>query len=89
MSGWDWLLVSFGVLLALWAGFVVWLLAIGRRDEARALATFVPDCVVLVSRLARDSRVPRRHKLRSRDSSTTRSSSRSCSAIPSGQAMSR
>jgi hypothetical protein len=31
-------------------------LARGRRDDARALATFIPDCVVLVTRLARDPR---------------------------------
>jgi uncharacterized membrane protein YkvA (DUF1232 family) len=35
----------------------------GRRQFARAVAGFVPDCVVLFSRLLRDSRVPRRHKL--------------------------
>jgi uncharacterized membrane protein YkvA (DUF1232 family) len=31
--------------------------------DARALAGFVPDCVVLFSRLLRDERLPRRHKL--------------------------
>ena len=30
--------------------------------DARALARFVPDCVVLLSRLLRDPRVPRRSK---------------------------
>jgi uncharacterized membrane protein YkvA (DUF1232 family) len=35
----------------------------GRREDARALATFIPDCIVLVTRLIRDSRVPRRRKL--------------------------
>ena len=63
MSWWAWLLVGLGVVLAVWAGFVIWLLAVGRRGEARALATFVPDCIVLVTRLARDPRVPRRRKL--------------------------
>jgi uncharacterized membrane protein YkvA (DUF1232 family) len=51
------------MLLAAWAAFVVWLLAVGRRGDARALATFIPDCIVLVIRLARDPRVPRRRKL--------------------------
>src|SRR5438067_1700157 len=35
----------------------------GRRTDARALAGFVPDCVVLFGRLIRDPRVPRRSKL--------------------------
>jgi uncharacterized membrane protein YkvA (DUF1232 family) len=48
--------------LAVWAAFVVWLAAVGRRTDARAFATFIPDCVVLVSRLVRDPRVPRRRK---------------------------
>ena len=34
----------------------------GRRDAARAVAGFVPDCVVLFSRLLRDHRLPRRDK---------------------------
>ena len=42
---------------------MLWLVAVGRRDDARALATFIPDCIVLVTRLARDPRVPRRRKL--------------------------
>ena len=35
----------------------------GRRTDARALAGFVPDCVILFSRLLRDPRVPRRSKI--------------------------
>src|SRR6266567_8305563 len=35
----------------------------GRREDARAIGGFVPDCVVLFSRLLRDERLPRRHKL--------------------------
>jgi len=63
MSWWGWLLISFGVAVAVWAAFVLWLVAAGRREDARALATFIPDCIVLVTRLTRDSRVPRRRKL--------------------------
>ena len=63
MPWWTWLLVSFLVVAALWLGLVVGLLVFGRRDEARALATFIPDCIVLVSRLLADGRVPRRRKL--------------------------
>jgi len=38
------------------------LYAAGRRTDARALATFIPDCIVLVARLLRDDPVPRRSK---------------------------
>jgi uncharacterized membrane protein YkvA (DUF1232 family) len=60
---WEWLLVSFAVFLVVYAAFVGWLVARGRSEDARALATFIPDCIVLVSRLAREPRVPRRRKL--------------------------
>lgn len=38
------------------------LVLVGRRGEARALAGFIPDCVVLFKRLIGDPRVPRRRK---------------------------
>jgi len=63
MSWWQWLLVSLAVVLGVYAAFVAWLVVLGRRDDARALATFIPDCIVLVTRLAREPRVPRRRKL--------------------------
>ena len=63
MSWWHWLLVSLGAVLAAYAAFVVWLIVVGRRADARALVTFIPDCVVLVMRLAREPRVSRRQKL--------------------------
>jgi uncharacterized membrane protein YkvA (DUF1232 family) len=63
MPWWGWLLVGFALLAVAYAAFVVALVLVGRRSEARALATFIPDCIVLVSRLARDARVPRRRKL--------------------------
>ena len=63
MSWWQWLLVSLAVVLGVYAAFVAWLVILGRRDEARALATFIPDCIVLVTRLAREPRVSRRRKL--------------------------
>jgi uncharacterized membrane protein YkvA (DUF1232 family) len=56
-------MVSIGLTAAIYASFVAWLAVSGRRADARALATFVPDCVVLVTRLAREPRVPRRRKL--------------------------
>jgi uncharacterized membrane protein YkvA (DUF1232 family) len=63
MSWSSWVLVSVAVLLAVWAAFVIWLVVLGRREDARAFATFIPDCIVLVTRLARDPRVPRSRKL--------------------------
>jgi uncharacterized membrane protein YkvA (DUF1232 family) len=60
---WAWLLISLGVFLAIYASFLAWLVVRGRREDARALATFIPDCIVLVTRLVRDPRVPRRRKL--------------------------
>lgn len=62
MTAWHWLLLAAAVTLAIYAAFVGWLLLAGRRKDARALAGFVPDCVVLVRRLLGDDRVPRRSK---------------------------
>jgi uncharacterized membrane protein YkvA (DUF1232 family) len=58
----TWSLVGVGALLLLYAALVVALVVAGRRESARALAGFIPDCVVLCSRLLRDPRVPRRKK---------------------------
>ena len=63
MSWWQWLLISLGVILVIYASFLAWLVIRGRREDARAFATFIPDCIVLVTRLVRDPRVPRRRKL--------------------------
>ena len=63
MHWWSWLLVSLGVLLAVYAAFIIALILVGRRSDARALASFIPDCIVLVTRLARDPRIPRRRKM--------------------------
>jgi uncharacterized membrane protein YkvA (DUF1232 family) len=54
---WPW-----GLLLFIVGSYVVAvaaLIAAGRREDARALAGFIPDCLVLVSRLARDRRISR------------------------------
>lgn len=40
MSWWVWMLISLAVVAAVWAAFVVRLMAVGRRGDARALATF-------------------------------------------------
>jgi uncharacterized membrane protein YkvA (DUF1232 family) len=60
---WEWILISFGITAAIYAAFLAWLAVSGRRADARALATFIPDCIVLVTRLASEPRVPRRRKL--------------------------
>ena len=51
------------VLLALYITFIVVLLLLGRREDARAIAGFVPDCVVLFKRLLSEKRVPLGRKL--------------------------
>ena len=63
MSIWAWTLVGIGVFLLVYAVLVLVLVVAGRRESARALAGFIPDCIVLCSRLLRDPRVPRRNKL--------------------------
>ena len=63
MSGWQWLLVGLGATLAVYAALLVALALAGRRGDARALASFIPDCLVLLHLLLRDPRVPRRRKL--------------------------
>jgi uncharacterized membrane protein YkvA (DUF1232 family) len=49
--------------LALYVLALLALVVAGRRTDARALAGFIPDCVVLVRRLLRDPRVPRHTKV--------------------------
>jgi uncharacterized membrane protein YkvA (DUF1232 family) len=60
---WSWPLVALAGTLALYFAAVLALLIVGQRENARALVGFVPDCVVLVSRLLRDPCVPRRRRL--------------------------
>jgi uncharacterized membrane protein YkvA (DUF1232 family) len=59
----SFLLLIAGCVLVLYAGFVVTLIVAGHRPSVRDLVRFIPDCIVLVTRLLRDPRVPRRHKL--------------------------
>jgi uncharacterized membrane protein YkvA (DUF1232 family) len=54
---WPWGLLLF--IVGLYVVAVAALIAAGRREDARALAGFILDCVVLVSRLARDRRISR------------------------------
>src|SRR5262249_5204298 len=59
---WTWSLAAVAFFLLLYAAFVLALAIAGRRESARALAGFIPDCVILCSRLLRDPRVPPRKK---------------------------
>jgi uncharacterized membrane protein YkvA (DUF1232 family) len=52
---WGLVMIAVGLYLVAVAA----LIAGGRREDARALAGFIPDCLVLVSRLARDRRISR------------------------------
>ena len=57
------LLIVAACILAVYAAFILALIVAGRGRDARDVARFIPDCVVLVRRLMGDPRVPRRHKL--------------------------
>jgi uncharacterized membrane protein YkvA (DUF1232 family) len=63
VAWWEWLALAVGAAAVVWLALVAVLLVAGRRQYARALAGFIPDCLVLVSRLMADHRVPRRRKL--------------------------
>jgi len=61
---WElWTLALLGGLALVWGAAVLVLVFAGGRTQARALAGFIPDCIVLVGRLLRDPRLPRRRKL--------------------------
>lgn len=63
MSWWLSLLLCVGAALLVYAAFLVRLVIVGRRSEARALAGFIPDCLVLLRHVLHDDRVPRSRKL--------------------------
>jgi uncharacterized membrane protein YkvA (DUF1232 family) len=60
---WTLALAATVLAVAAYGLFVATLVAAGRSADVRAVAGFVPDCVVLFHRLLRDDRVPRRAKL--------------------------
>src|SRR5207237_61990 len=60
MTWWQWTVVATG---GSWLAFVAALALAGRRRDALAVARLLPDCAVLISRLLRDPRVPRRKKV--------------------------
>jgi uncharacterized membrane protein YkvA (DUF1232 family) len=57
------ILVGLAVAVAAYAAFVGLLVVVGRRADARAVARFIPGCLVLVRRLLADPGVPRTSKL--------------------------
>ena len=57
------LLIALLVCALFYAVAVGALAVAGRRTDAAALARFIPDCVVLLQRLLRDRRVPRRSRI--------------------------
>jgi uncharacterized membrane protein YkvA (DUF1232 family) len=57
MTKWESLLVALAVTLLVYAVLVLALVLAGRRGDARAVASFIPDCIVLFKRLLGDSRV--------------------------------
>ena len=63
MTWWPWLWPAASAVLALYALSVAALMLAGRRHDARALAGFIPDCVVLFRRLLSGERLPRRSKV--------------------------
>jgi uncharacterized membrane protein YkvA (DUF1232 family) len=63
MTLWQESLIALAALALVYAALVGALAVIGRKAEARALARFVPDCVVLFRRLLSDPGVSRGRKL--------------------------
>ena len=63
MSWLQWLLLIAACVLVVYAVLAITLIAAGRWQAARDVASFISDCVVLLRRLLRDPRVPRRRKL--------------------------
>jgi len=63
MSTWSWLGLIVGVMAVVYAAFIATLLLLGKKENARAVAGFVPDCTVLLARLLRDPSMPRRRWL--------------------------
>jgi uncharacterized membrane protein YkvA (DUF1232 family) len=58
----EWLLLLGLTAVIVYALFVGGLVLAGRRGDARALAGFIPDCIVLFRRLLGDPRMPRRYR---------------------------
>lgn len=59
---WQWALLGVAAAVIAWSSMVAGLALAGRRGDARAVASFVPDCVVLMRRLLSYRRVAQRRK---------------------------
>ncbi|HEY6761498.1 MAG TPA: DUF1232 domain-containing protein [Baekduia sp.] len=59
---WEWALILGLATVVLYGLFVGGLALAGRSGDARALAGFIPDCMVLFRRLLGDPRMPRRYR---------------------------
>ena len=57
---WPWILLAATVLA--YVLVVIALAVAGRREDARAVAGFIPDCIVLLKRLVADPRLSRTRK---------------------------
>jgi uncharacterized membrane protein YkvA (DUF1232 family) len=56
------LLIALVVALIIWLLAILFLVAVGRRSQARALVTLIPNLILLFRGLLADPRVPRRSK---------------------------
>ena len=63
MGTWAWIGVAAAAVAVMYGLLALALVVVGRRAHARALAGFIPDCVVLFRRLVADDRVPRSRKM--------------------------
>jgi uncharacterized membrane protein YkvA (DUF1232 family) len=59
----SWIWIGAALALFVYAALVLALVLAGRGTDARALAGFIPDCIVLFRRLLGDPRVPRSRKV--------------------------
>jgi uncharacterized membrane protein YkvA (DUF1232 family) len=57
------LLIGIAIAVAIWAIAVLVLVVLGRRSQARELATLLPNLLILFRGLLGDPRVPRSAKL--------------------------
>jgi uncharacterized membrane protein YkvA (DUF1232 family) len=63
LSAGETVLLAAVVAVTIYVAGILGLVALGRRSAARALAGFIPDCLVLLRRLVADPNVARRRKL--------------------------